>query len=125
MVPASLCIVTSWAVAARAHHSQTNLPFDPPRERGTSITPAYEGWFTNPYDSLSMLLGYAVAGSPSRMTPSEVRAIEDMVTSPDYRHVRTGTLAVLAQRLGTVWASPSTWYRLVRQHGSLAVPCPE
>jgi putative transposase len=32
-----------------------------------------------------------------------------MVTSPDYRHVPTGTLAVLAQRLGTVWASPSTW----------------
>ena len=29
----------------------------------------------------------------------------------------TGTLAVLAQRLGTVWASPSTWYRLVRTCG--------
>jgi putative transposase len=55
--------------------------------------------------------------SPSRLTPPEVRAIQDMVTSPDYRHVPTGTLAVLAQRLGTVWASPSTWYRLVRQHG--------
>ena len=58
----------------------------------------------------------------NRMLPStrthchEVRAIQDMVTSPDYRHVLTGTLAVLAQRLGTVWASPSTWYRLVRQH---------
>jgi hypothetical protein len=39
------------------------------------------------------------------------------LTSPDYRHVPTGTLAVLAQRLGTVCASPSTWYRLVRQHG--------
>ena len=34
------------------------------------------------------------------------------VTSPDYRHVPTGTLAVLAQRLGKVWASPSTWYRV-------------
>ena len=34
-----------------------------------------------------------------------------------YRHVPTGTLAVLAQRLGTVSASPSTWYRLVRQYG--------
>jgi putative transposase len=55
--------------------------------------------------------------SPSRLTPPEVRAIQAMVTSPDYRHVPTGTLAVLAQRLGTVWASPSTWYRLVRQHG--------
>ena len=55
--------------------------------------------------------------SPSRLTPPEVRAIKDMVMSPDYRHIPTGTLAVLAQRLGTVWASPSTWYRLVRQHG--------
>jgi len=54
---------------------------------------------------------------PSRLTPIEVRTIEDMVTSPDYRHVPIGTLAVLAQRLDKVWASPSTWYRLVRQHG--------
>jgi transposase InsO family protein len=55
--------------------------------------------------------------SSSRLTPTEVRAIKDMVTSPNYRHVPTGTLAVLAQRLGTVCASPSTWYRLVRQYG--------
>ena len=55
--------------------------------------------------------------SPYRLTPPEVRTIEDMVTSPAYRHVPTGTLAVLAQRLGKVWASPSTWYRLVRQNG--------
>jgi putative transposase len=40
-----------------------------------------------------------------------------MVTSPAYRHVPTGTLAMLAQRLGRVWASPSTWYRLVRRVG--------
>ena len=39
-----------------------------------------------------------------------------MVTSDEYRHVPTGTLAVLAQRLGKVFASPSTWYRLVRVH---------
>jgi hypothetical protein len=55
--------------------------------------------------------------SPSRRTPSEVGAIKDLVTSPEYRHVPTGRLAVLAQRLGKVWASPSTWYRLVRQNG--------
>ena len=53
--------------------------------------------------------------SPHRLTQSEVRVIEDMVTSPEYRHVPTGTLAVLAQRLGTVWASASTWYHLVRR----------
>ena len=52
--------------------------------------------------------------SPHRLTPSEVHLIGEMVTSPEYRHVPTGTLAVLAQRLGRVWASPSTWYQLVR-----------
>ena len=39
-----------------------------------------------------------------------------MVTSQEYRHVPTGTLAVLAQRLAKVFASSSTWYRLVRVH---------
>lgn len=43
-------------------------------------------------------------------------AVESMVTSHEYRHVPTGTLAILAQRLGKVFASPSTWYRLVRRH---------
>jgi transposase-like protein len=39
-----------------------------------------------------------------------------MVTSDEYRHVPTGTLARLAERLGKVFASPTTWYRLVRAH---------
>ncbi len=39
-----------------------------------------------------------------------------MVTSEEYRHVPTGTLAILAQRLSKVFASPTTWYRLVRLH---------
>jgi putative transposase len=55
--------------------------------------------------------------SPHRLTPAEVQRIEDMLTSPDYRHVPTGTLAVLAQRLARIWAVPSTWYRLVRRCG--------
>src|SRR4051812_28871886 len=55
--------------------------------------------------------------SPHRLTRVEIQAIGDMVTSADYRHVPTGTLAVLAQRLGKVSASPSTWYRLVRAYG--------
>jgi putative transposase len=55
--------------------------------------------------------------TPYRLTFSEVQTIKEMVTSPEYRHVPTGTLAVLAQRLGKVWASPSTWYRLVRKYG--------
>src|SRR5215831_6525972 len=55
--------------------------------------------------------------SPHRLTPREIRTIKDMVTAVEYRHVPTGTLAVLAQRLGKVWASPSTWYSLVRKFG--------
>ena len=55
--------------------------------------------------------------APHQLTRAEVDAIRDMVTAPEYRHVPTGTLAVLAQRLNTVSASPSTWYRLVRRYG--------
>ena len=43
--------------------------------------------------------------------------IHELVTSEDYRHVPTGTLSRLAQRIGKVFASASTWYRLVREHG--------
>ena len=53
---------------------------------------------------------------PHQLTTEERDVVKDMVTSVDYRHVPTGTLALLAQRLGKVFASPSTWYRLVRSH---------
>ena len=52
--------------------------------------------------------------SPQQLTAAEVSVIQDLVTSDEYRHVPTGTLARLAQRLGKVFASASTWYRLVR-----------
>lgn len=55
--------------------------------------------------------------TPNQLTPEEVATIHEMVTSPGYRHVPTTRLAVLAQRLGRVFASGSTWYRLIRQHG--------
>ena len=54
--------------------------------------------------------------SPQQLTAAEVDAIQALATSEEYRHVPTGTLALLAQRLGKVFASPSTWYRLVRDH---------
>ncbi len=54
--------------------------------------------------------------SPQQLTRTEVETIKEMVTSDQYRHVPTGTLAVLAQRLHKVFASPTTWYRLVRLH---------
>jgi transposase InsO family protein len=55
--------------------------------------------------------------TPHALTPEEVSEIRDMVTSPEYRHVPTGRLAVLAQRLGRVVASTTTWCRLVRERG--------
>jgi transposase InsO family protein len=54
--------------------------------------------------------------SPQQLTATEVSVIRALVTSAEYRHVPTGTLARLAQRLGKVFASASTWYRLVRDH---------
>jgi putative transposase len=54
--------------------------------------------------------------SPQQLTQTEVNVIREMVTSEDCRHVSTGTLARLAERLGKVFASPSTWYRLVKTH---------
>ncbi len=53
--------------------------------------------------------------APHQLTPTECTAIQEMVTSEEYRHVPTATLARLAQRLGKVFASPTTWYRLVRR----------
>ena len=52
--------------------------------------------------------------TPQQITREECLVIRDMVTADEYRHVPTGTLARLAQRLGRVFASPTTWYRLVR-----------
>ena len=53
---------------------------------------------------------------PQQLTADERETIKDMVLSEDYRHVPTGVLAILAQRLGKVFASPSTWHRLVRRN---------
>ena len=54
---------------------------------------------------------------PGQLTAQEVATIKEMVTSTEYRHMATSTLAVYAQRVGRVFASASTWIRLVRAHG--------
>jgi hypothetical protein len=36
----------------------STLPFEPVKDRGQSITGAYEGWYTNPDGSYSLLVGY-------------------------------------------------------------------
>jgi len=55
--------------------------------------------------------------APNQLTADEVITIHEMVTSTEYRHVPTSRLAILAQRLGKVFASPTTWSRLVRERG--------
>jgi len=56
------------------------------------------------------------SSSTHRLSRAEIQIIREMVESSHYRHVPTGRLAVLAQRLRKVFASASTWHRLVREH---------
>ncbi len=58
IVAAGLAAAATCAVGAGAQAPQTALPLDPQRERGASITPAFEGWYPNADGSFSMLLGY-------------------------------------------------------------------
>ena len=54
---------------------------------------------------------------PGQLTRREVATIRQMVTAEAYRHIPLGSLALLAQRLGTVFASATTWARLVKERG--------
>jgi transposase InsO family protein len=57
--------------------------------------------------------------SPSQLLPAEVANIKDMVLAPEYRHMPVSTLAAYAQHIGKVFASPSTWGKLIRERGWL------
>ena len=52
---------------------------------------------------------------PSRLTAVEMATMKEMAASPDFWHVPTTTLARLAQRMGKVFASATTWSRLIRE----------
>jgi len=81
VLAATLGVAATWAITAGAQAPQTALPLDPLRERGTSITPAYEGWFQNADGSFSLLLGYynrngkealdIPVGPNNRLTPGD------------------------------------------------------
>ena len=59
-------------------------------------------------------------GTPHRLAHEEINHIRDMVTSPDWRHVPVGRLAVIAQRLGRVaLASGCIPRRRVRASGPM------
>lgn len=62
---AAMSVVAGWVVAGAgqaptpgAQGGNVPLPLEPTRERGASITPAYEGWFANQDGSFTILLGY-------------------------------------------------------------------
>jgi putative transposase len=55
--------------------------------------------------------------SPSQITPDEIESMRQMVHSPEYRHINTGGVARLAQRIGKIFASSTTWYRFVKRFG--------
>jgi putative transposase len=54
---------------------------------------------------------------PGQLTAAEVALVKDMVLAPEYRHMPLRTLSLYAQRVGKVFASASTWARLVRDRG--------
>ena len=66
IVPFTFVLAAVAAVAAAQQPSV--LPMGPQRERGASITPAYEGWFRNDDGSFSMLIGYYNRNSKEPIT---------------------------------------------------------
>lgn len=62
LVGFSLAIAAAFAgtIAIRAQQQPvgSQLPLEPQRNSGESITPAYEGWYGNPDGSFTMLVGY-------------------------------------------------------------------
>jgi transposase InsO family protein len=55
--------------------------------------------------------------TPSQLTADEIVSIKDMVLDPQLRHMPLRTLSLHAQRIGRVFASVTTWVRLVRERG--------
>ena len=51
-------VLGSALVSAQQGAGTNGLPLEPFKERGTSVSPAYEGWFQNPDGTFSVLLGY-------------------------------------------------------------------
>ena len=53
----------------------------------------------------------------SQLTRDEVSTMRDFVESESYRHIAVQNLALYAQRLGKLFASASTWYKMIRRRG--------
>lgn len=53
--------------------------------------------------------------SPTKITSKETATIKELVTAKEYSHFSINSLAMLAKRKHTVFASVSAWYRIVRE----------
>jgi hypothetical protein len=65
MMTAAMAAV--WIIAVAAQQPNV-LPLGPAKERGASVTPAYEGWYKNDDGSFSMLIGYYNRNSKEPLT---------------------------------------------------------
>ncbi len=54
---------------------------------------------------------------PSQLTREEVSTMRDFVESETYRHIAVQNLALYARRLGKLFASASTWHKMIRERG--------
>ena len=54
---------------------------------------------------------------PAQVTADEQAVIGRLLQDSEYSHIPTGTLVKLAQRMKLVYASSTTWYRLMRING--------
>ena len=82
-------LLAGWTVIAAAQQPAV-LPMGPARERGASVTPAYEGWYRNDDGSFSLLIGYYNRNSKEALT------IPDRPQQPDRaRRSRPGPADVL------------------------------
>jgi hypothetical protein len=90
----------------------------PPILRILGLSPArYHSWTRPDADCHPADVASCPRRVPNQLTAKDVCTIRDMVTSQEYRHVPTSRLAILAQRLGQVFAAASTWAKLVRERG--------
>lgn len=65
----SLTVLALAAAILVGHAQQPQpLPMGPPRERGASVTPAFEGWYKNDDGSFSLLVGYYNRNSKEPLT---------------------------------------------------------
>jgi hypothetical protein len=54
---------------------------------------------------------------PCQLTSEEISTMRDFVEAEKYRHMAVQNLALYAQRLGKLFASASTWYKMIYQRG--------